>query len=121
MNKTENPRKALGKGLGALLPTRAPVPPAPPADGNDPHTVPIDSIDPNPLQPRRVFQAERLGELAQSIRANGIIQPLVVRVPGTAINWSPVSGGGARRSWPKFHMFRWWSAIFRTTACSRSP
>ena len=82
MNKTENPRKALGKGLGALLPTRAPVTPAPPADGNAPHTVPIDAIDPNPLQPRRVFQAERLGELAQSIRSNGIIQPLVVRRAG---------------------------------------
>jgi len=81
MNKTDNPRKALGKGLGALLPTRAPVAP-PPATDTEPHTVPIDSIDPNPLQPRRVFQAERLGELAQSIRSNGIIQPLVVRRAG---------------------------------------
>ena len=42
-------------------------------------TAPVDSIDPNPLQPRRVFQSERLAELAQSIRANGIVQPLVVR------------------------------------------
>jgi len=33
-------------------------------------TIPIDSIDPNPLQPRRMFQSERLSELAQSIRAN---------------------------------------------------
>jgi ParB family chromosome partitioning protein len=45
-------------------------------------TVPIDSIDPNPLQPRRVFNSERLSELAQSIRTNGIIQPLVVRKVG---------------------------------------
>jgi len=44
--------------------------------------IPIDSIDPNPLQPRRMFQSERLSELAQSIRANGIIQPLVVRRSG---------------------------------------
>jgi ParB family chromosome partitioning protein len=47
------------------------------------HTVPIHSIDPNPLQPRRIFQAERLAELAQSIRTNGIIQPLVVRQAGS--------------------------------------
>jgi ParB family chromosome partitioning protein len=39
-------------------------------------------IDPNPIQPRRVFQGERLAELAQSIRVNGIIQPLVVRKAG---------------------------------------
>jgi ParB family chromosome partitioning protein len=42
----------------------------------------VDSIDPNPLQPRRLFQNERLAELAQSIRSNGIIQPLVVRKVG---------------------------------------
>ncbi len=86
MNKSENPRKALGKGLGALLPTRLPlrapehVEQASAADS--PRTVPIDAIDPNPLQPRRVFHSERLAELAQSIRANGIIQPLVVRKVG---------------------------------------
>jgi ParB family chromosome partitioning protein len=83
MNKTENPRKALGKGLNALLPTRPtnqPVPPAPHEEAA--LSIPIDSIDPNPLQPRRMFQSERLSELAQSIRANGIIQPLVVRRSG---------------------------------------
>jgi ParB family chromosome partitioning protein len=41
--------------------------------------IAVDLIDPNPLQPRTVFQPERLQELADSIRANGIIQPLVVR------------------------------------------
>ncbi len=84
MNKApENPRKALGRGLGALIPTRtAPVaPPAPqqPEPAETVAHVAIELIEPNPLQPRRVFQAERLQELAQSIRANGIIQPLVVR------------------------------------------
>jgi ParB family chromosome partitioning protein len=39
-------------------------------------------IDPNPVQPRTVFQPERLAELAQSIRANGIIQPLIVQRNG---------------------------------------
>src|SRR5260370_13839437 len=85
MNKPEHPRRALGKGMGALLPTRTHTPPPAPV----PHTpaepreaslnVAIDDIKPNPLQPRRIFQDDRLAELAQSIRANGIIQPLVVR------------------------------------------
>jgi ParB family transcriptional regulator, chromosome partitioning protein len=76
--KGESQRKALGRGLGALLPTR---PLAFPVNGpaEEPQTIPVDLIDPNPLQPRRVFHSERLEELAQSIRANGIIQPLVVR------------------------------------------
>jgi ParB family chromosome partitioning protein len=44
--------------------------------------IKIAEIDPNPLQPRTVFQPERLNELAQSIRENGIIQPLVLRRAG---------------------------------------
>jgi ParB family transcriptional regulator, chromosome partitioning protein len=82
MNKTDNPRRALGRGLSALLPTRPPA--APPSPAHDPTSVNvgIDSIDPNPLQPRRLFQHDRLAELAQSIQANGIIQPLVVRKAG---------------------------------------
>jgi ParB family chromosome partitioning protein len=82
MNKTENPRKALGRGLGALLPTRLPTPSVSPTSEENAQHISIDSIDANPLQPRRTFQADRLEELAQSIRANGIIQPLVVRRAG---------------------------------------
>ncbi len=91
MNKPlDNPRKALGKGLAALLPTKpAPVaaPPPPPPDtppqsNGAPTRIPIDRIDPNPLQPRSIFQPDRLRELAQSIDANGIIQPLIVRQQG---------------------------------------
>lgn len=86
MNKNEQPRRALGKGMGALLPTRthiqqsAPGPAAPGSPVESSLNIPIDAIQPNPLQPRRVFQDNRLQELAQSIRANGIIQPLVVRL-----------------------------------------
>lgn len=84
MNKPENMRRVLGKGLGSLLPARNPhtataeAAPTPETAG----TIAIDLIDPNPLQPRRLFQQEKLAELAQSIRANGIIQPLVVRKAG---------------------------------------
>ena len=79
----QNPRRALGKGLGALLPTRLPLPAAPaPAGPEHANTIAIDQIDPNPVQPRRVFQPEPLNQLADSIRTHGIIQPLVVRVNG---------------------------------------
>jgi ParB family transcriptional regulator, chromosome partitioning protein len=83
MSKIENtPRRALGRGVGALLPTRSAPPPPPPPEpaGPEPaHNIPIDEIDPNPLQPRRNFEKEKLDELAQSIVHNGIVQPLVVR------------------------------------------
>jgi ParB family chromosome partitioning protein len=81
MNKPDTQRKALGKGLGALLPSR-PVAVAEPAPVEPSHDLPIHVIDPNPLQPRHVFAVEKLQELADSIRANGIIQPLVVRRAG---------------------------------------
>ena len=95
MSKPETSRRALGKGIGALLPTRAAV--APPPVPSDPNAsgpageasetqraqnVPVGAIDANPLQPRRLFDRNALEELAQSIRANGIIQPLVVRKAG---------------------------------------
>jgi ParB family transcriptional regulator, chromosome partitioning protein len=81
MNKLDSPRKVLGKGLSALLPARTPVVSIE-ARADDAQTLAVDVIDPNPFQPRRLFQAERLEELAQSIRSNGIIQPLVVRKSG---------------------------------------
>ncbi len=82
----EHPRKALGKGLSALLgpkvaATMAEEQPEGAAgrSGDGVLRLPVSLIDPNPLQSRRVFQADRLQELAQSIAANGVIQPLVVR------------------------------------------
>jgi ParB family chromosome partitioning protein len=85
IKSADNPRRALGKGLTSLLPAKrviAPEPPPSPA-GNLPsqefQRIPVDKIDPNPLQARTVFQAQRLQELAESIKTSGIIQPLVVR------------------------------------------
>lgn len=77
----DGPRKVLGKGLSALLPERPPGDAALSAT-QTPRELPIGDIDPNPLQPRRIFVQDRLDELAQSIRANGIVQPLVVRQNG---------------------------------------
>jgi ParB family transcriptional regulator, chromosome partitioning protein len=83
VNKPDNVRKVLGKGLSSLLPPRPPVARTiEPAPLEATHTIDIDQIDANPLQPRRFFQPDRLAELTQSIRANGIIQPLVVRKVG---------------------------------------
>jgi ParB family chromosome partitioning protein len=66
--------RGLGKGLGALLPEieleSADTPPS---------EIDINSISPNPYQPRRDFSDEKLTELAESIKTHGIIQPLVVR------------------------------------------
>lgn len=83
-NVTDKQRKVLGRGLSSLIPARptavAPAAAAPaPAVIDTPRKLPIDAIQPNPLQPRVVFQADRLEELATSIRSNGIIQPLIVR------------------------------------------
>jgi ParB family chromosome partitioning protein len=82
-------RKALGRGLSALLPQRAvatAVQPAPEsaAPGLRVASIPIAEIQPNPLQPRSVFDAMRLEELSNSIQTNGIIQPLLVRRKGSA-------------------------------------
>lgn len=80
-NKPDNPRKALGRGLSTLLPSK---PASPGPSPSNTTSLPIEEIRPNPLQPRTAFDPQRLAELAQSIRENGIIQPLIVRrVDGT--------------------------------------
>ncbi len=68
-------RKALGKGLAALLPD----PEGSPGSGDTAAEVPCDRLDPNPLQPRTVADPVRLGELAASIQESGIVQPILVR------------------------------------------
>jgi ParB family chromosome partitioning protein len=69
-------RPALGKGLSALIPD-VPEPTRASAVEAD-----IDRLEPNDFQPRSYVDDARLQELAQSIRANGIIQPIVVRTVG---------------------------------------
>ena len=102
-------RQALGRGLAALIPAAAPPPPPPapqttppPTTGAAPtHTPPaapsaagrpeergreglrevaIEDVHPTRQQPRKTFDDDKLDELAASIRAQGLIQPLVVRV-----------------------------------------
>ena len=71
-------RSALGKGLSALIPE---VPEAPRQGTFD---VDIDLLSPNEEQPRVQMDDAKLDELAQSIKANGIIQPILVRRSGNA-------------------------------------
>ena len=74
------PRKdRLGRGLGALLGdySTAEDPPA-----GDVRSVVVNSIFPNPLQPRKEFSESELEELTSSIRENGLLQPLLVRPAG---------------------------------------
>ncbi len=70
-------RPALGKGLSALIPDA----PEPPRAGA--MEVDIDLLAPNDLQPRVQMDDTKLQELADSIKANGIIQPILVRRTGT--------------------------------------
>ena len=68
-------QRGLGKGLGALLGESALSEPS--TDGAV--RLPLQKVEPNPLQPRKTFEPEALDELAASIREHGIIQPLTVR------------------------------------------
>ncbi len=87
-------RRALGRGLEALLPGRLPqtpaVPqatvaspptnPAPPIDlSGRPKDIPVDQIDRNPYQTRTRFDEAQLAELTASIAATGVVQPILVR------------------------------------------
>src|ERR1700747_736219 len=119
-------RNALGRGLGALIrelegkkPEPAPAPPQPqptaagsaaaamparqPMQGG-PHVIDIDLIEPSPYQPRTKFHEHALDELARSIKASGIIQPLVVRPIGSRFQliagerrWRAAARGGLNK------------------------
>jgi ParB family transcriptional regulator, chromosome partitioning protein len=69
-------RRGMGRGLAAILPR--------PGDEDGLREIPVDLIDPNPRQPRHSFDEGKLTELANSIRARGVLQPIVVR---------PLAGG----------------------------
>jgi ParB family chromosome partitioning protein len=78
--------RGLGRGLEALLSARPQVRAAIPSVAANGGAIPIADIQAGPSQPRRSIQAQPLEELAASIKANGVIQPIVVR---------PLAGGAA--------------------------
>jgi ParB family chromosome partitioning protein len=82
-------KRALGRGLSALIPQAAPPPAAAAADAAVAHVraggvlkIPIESIHRDVAQPRRSFDEEKLAELTASIRAQGLLQPVLVRKDG---------------------------------------
>ncbi len=81
--------RGLGRGLDALF--GGPGEPAALKDGSDKHVLPVNRISPNPEQPRKAFDEAALNELAESIRQEGVLQPLLVRpLPGG--NYEIVAG-----------------------------
>ena len=70
-------RRGLGRGLDALI-----KPPPAESAGAPLRTLPIDRLEPNRRQPRRHFEPEALEELTESIRAQGIVQPIIVTPSG---------------------------------------
>ena len=67
-------RKALGRGLGALLSAERPS-----SFGDEQNEIELDLIDASPLQPRTYFEQTSLDQLAQSIETHGVVQPIVLR------------------------------------------
>src|SRR5687768_11272432 len=70
--------RGIGRGLAAILPTAR-------VDEESLERIPLDLIQPNPRQPRSSLDDEGLRELAESLKANGLLQPVLVR---------PLAGGG---------------------------
>ena len=82
--------RGLGRGLEALLgPAREPQGPS-----RDFQELPLDLLQPGRFQPRRLIDADSIAELAESIRAQGLVQPLLVRPLDNAAGSEPRSAIG---------------------------
>jgi ParB family chromosome partitioning protein len=87
VNPTHDKRKALGRGLETLLPAARGIQAAIPTQATPPHQpeadtvrdIPVELIDRNPYQTRTRFDETALNELAESIKASGVVQPITVR------------------------------------------
>ncbi len=90
MSAPDPKRRALGRGLDALLPA---APPAQFYGDKSVFTCPLEKIVPQKGQPRQHFDAQKLEELAQSIREHGLVEPLVVRrTPGGGDKFELIAG-----------------------------
>ena len=92
-------QKRLGRGLEALL---GPISKEEAAQEGRLRDLPVDSIDPNPYQPRQRWDDEALAELAASIEASGLLQPVVVRPHGD--RWQLIAG---ERRWRAVRRLGW--------------
>jgi len=84
MTAKNAPKRGLGRGLEALLGPRAAaeVPALEAVPGDVLRTLPVDALAPGKYQPRKSMDDAKLAELAESIKAQGVIQPIVVREVG---------------------------------------
>lgn len=114
------PKSRLGRGLGGLIaaakpaptPATASTPAAPAPDGSDHRAaptngapgyveIPVHLIEPSPYQARREIPTEQLNELAESIRSEGLLQPIVVRKVGD--KYQLIAG---ERRWRAFQLLK---------------
>lgn len=106
------PKSRLGRGLGALISSGTAAKPAPAAEPAKPvapaaetlsgyRDIAVDSIQPNPYQPRREIAADALADLVESIRAEGLLQPIVVRAVGD--HYQLIAG---ERRWRAFQQLK---------------
>jgi ParB family chromosome partitioning protein len=81
MTMMQEKKRALGRGLESLIPAGRPAagPAAAKESGETVQELALEAIEPNPYQPRRHLDEYALAELAASIRAQGVLQPIVVR------------------------------------------
>ncbi len=96
-------KRGLGRGLSALLGEDS----LPSPGGEEGvRTVPIESLEPSPLQPRREFDEEEIEGLADSLRRHGVLQPLLVRpAPGSGGGFEIVAGERRWRAAQKAGIF----------------
>src|SRR2546428_333390 len=106
-----NSKRGLGRGLGALLSST-------PTDADTLLEVEIDQVEPNPHQPRKVFDSNALNELSASIRASGVIQPVIVLRQGAG--YQLVAGERRWRAARQAGLPRL-PAVVREVAAPRSP
>lgn len=84
---TKKTKMVLGRGLDALFPD---FQKSVSTNSDSIISLPIDSIERNPFQPRRVFDDEKLSEMAESIKSRGLLQPILVRqIP---VGWQLIAG-----------------------------
>ena len=91
MSKAEDARPRLGRGLAALLGTSEEAT-AGPVPSHRQRRVPLEHLRPNPQNPRKTFGEAELAELADSIRARGVLQPIVVRALPSGHEYEIVAG-----------------------------
>lgn len=85
-------RRALGRGLEALIPVAPAAPAAAEGEKETVLSIPLTKIRPNRLQPRKHFDAEKLSELAASIKTHGLAQPVLVSFDSATGSYELIAG-----------------------------